>query len=85
MVLAAAVVERAMKMQEAILRALSGALTWRQAAETVQVVMTALADVLRTSGPPLALYTDRAGWPSTRRRSAARSIAMTSRSQPRRL
>lgn len=85
MVLAAVVVERAMKMQEIILRALSGVLTWLQAAETAQAVMTALADVVRTSGPPLALYTDRAGWPSTRRRSAARSIAITSRNRPRRL
>ena len=34
MVFAAAAVERAMKMQEVILRALSGALTWLQAADT---------------------------------------------------
>src|SRR5256885_12330812 len=33
MVFAAAAVERAMKMQEVILRALSGALTWLQAAD----------------------------------------------------
>ena len=37
MVYAAAVVERAMKMQEVILRALSGALTWVQAADILDL------------------------------------------------
>jgi transposase len=30
--------------------------------ETTRAVMSALADVLRTEGLPMALYTDRAGW-----------------------
>jgi transposase len=33
---------------------------WRQ--ETTWAVMSALADVIRTHGLPMALYTDRAGW-----------------------
>lgn len=33
---------------------------WPQ--ETMQAVMTALADVFRTEGLPMALYTDRAAW-----------------------
>src|SRR5438477_9089462 len=37
MVFAAAAVERAMKMQEVILRALSGALTWLQAADILDL------------------------------------------------
>src|SRR5260370_17738196 len=37
MLYAAAVVERAMKMQEVILRALSGALTWLQAADILDL------------------------------------------------
>jgi hypothetical protein len=42
--------------------------------ETVHAVMTALSQVVRTSGLPLALYTDRAGWAFHTRRWAVPSI-----------
>lgn len=42
----------------------TGALLYAQlwAQETTHAVMSALRDVLRTEGRPMALYTDRAGW-----------------------
>ena len=70
MVLAAAAVERAMKMQEVIVRALSGALTWIQAAEILGMHPRTLRRwrirYEKGAGHMLALY-DRRRQPSRRK------------------
>ena len=50
MVLAAAAVERAMKVQEVILRAMSGAITWLQAADILGIHTRSLRRSAMRSG-----------------------------------
>src|SRR5947199_4414920 len=68
MVLAAAAVERAMKRQEVIMRALSGTLTWRQAADMLGVEPRSVRRwrARFEAGGAVALY-DRRQLPSPRK------------------
>lgn len=66
MLYAAAAVERAMKVQQVIMQALSGAITWVHAAEILGLEPRSVrrwrARLGTAWGLPIALYTDRAGW-----------------------
>src|SRR5436853_7931546 len=68
MSLAAAAVERAMKRQEVIMRALSGSLTWIQAAEILDMDLRSLRRLRARfeAGGAIALY-DRRQLPSPRK------------------
>jgi len=69
MVFAAAAVERAMKVQEVIMRALSGALTWLQAADILGIDPRSVRRwrARYEAGGPVALYDRRCRRPSRRK------------------
>src|SRR2546426_3813969 len=69
MVFAAAAVERAMKVQEVIMRALSGALTWLQAADILGIDPRSLRRwrARYEAGGPVALHDRRCRRPSRRK------------------
>lgn len=75
MVLAAAALERAMKIQEVIMRALSGAITWLQAADIVGLDPRSVRRwrARFEAGGPVALY-DRRGLRPSRRKAPAAEV-----------